>query len=72
VIESETKKYIIISQRTDQNQSKKIITGASIKMSGTEDKLLLIRAKLLVDRPGVCWITRTEPDDELDAKLGLW
>ena len=41
-------------------------------MSGTEDKLL-IRAKLLVDRPGVCWITRTELDDELvDAKLGLW
>lgn len=67
MIESETERYIIISQRTDQIKRKTIITGASIKMSGTEDKLLLIRAKLLVDRPGVCWITRTEPDDELDA-----
>ncbi len=41
-------------------------------MSGAEDELLLVRAKLLGDRPGVCWITRTDPDDELDAKLGLW
>lgn len=64
--ESETETYIIISQRTDQNKSRKIITGASMKMSGTEDTLL-IRAKLLVDRPGVCWITRGELDDELDA-----
>jgi hypothetical protein len=71
VIESETETYVIISQRTGRNKSKKIITGASIKMSGTEDKLL-IRPKLLVDRPGVCRITRGELDDELDAKLGLW
>ena len=68
MIESETETYAINSQRTDQIKSKKIITGASIVMSGTEDKLL-IRAKLLVDRPGVCWITRadSELDDELDA-----
>jgi hypothetical protein len=71
VIESETETYVISSQRTERIKSRKIITGASIKMSGTEDKLL-IRAKLLVDRPGVCWITCTELDDELDAKLGLW
>ena len=66
MIESETKTYVINSQRTDQIKSEKIITGATTVMSGTEDKLL-IRAKLLVDRPGVCWITRIELDDELDA-----
>ncbi len=43
-----------------------------MKIFGTLDELL-IRAKLLVDCVGVCWITCTEPDDELlDAKLGLW
>jgi hypothetical protein len=34
IIESETETYIISSQQTDQIKSKKIITGASRKMSG--------------------------------------
>ena len=38
-------------------------------MSGTEDKLL-IRAKLLIERPALS-TTGTELDEVLDAKLGL-
>jgi hypothetical protein len=41
-----------------------------MKISGTEDKLLL-RAKLLVERPALS-TTGTELDEVDDAKLGLW
>jgi hypothetical protein len=47
------------NERTEMKGKKKIITGASIVIFGTLDELL-IRAKLRVDRAGVC-------DDELDA-----